>query len=113
MRICLIGAGNLATQLGTALSANGHQIVQVWSRTAQRASELARKLNCEYTTDLSLLNTDSDIYVIAVSDHAIETVLSGRSWGKSLVVHTSGSTPMYILLPYCLNFGVFYPFQSF
>ena len=113
MKVSLIGSGNLATQLGIALFKKGHRIVQVWSRTAENAAELAIRLNCQYTNDLSLMNYDSDIYVVSVADKAIETVLSGRFWGSKLVVHTSGSTPMELLYPYCENFGVFYPFQTF
>ena len=113
MKVSLIGSGNLATQLGIALYEKGHQIVQVWSRTAENAVELAIRLNCQYTNDLSLINSDSDIYIISVTDKAIEPVLAGRFWGAKLVVHTSGSTPMKLLSPYCENFGVFYPFQTF
>jgi len=113
MRICLIGAGNLATQLGIALSENGHEIVQVWSRTSERARQLASKLNCEYTTELFSISYNADIYILAISDTALENVLSQRDWSDTIVVHTAGSTPMNILTPYCKNFGVFYPFQTF
>ena len=113
MRIGLVGAGNLATQLGIALINSGNQIVQVWSRTPKSASVLAAKLNCPYTSDISLLSSDADIYILAVSDNAIASILSQRTWGETLVVHTAGSTPMSILAPYCKNFGVFYPFQTF
>jgi predicted short-subunit dehydrogenase-like oxidoreductase (DUF2520 family) len=113
MRVCLIGAGNLATQLGMALSAKGHQIVQVWSRTTKSASELASKLKCEYITDLSLIISDADICIIAINDAAIETVLAKHNWGPTLVVHTAGSIAMNLLASYCTDFGVFYPFQTF
>ena len=113
MRICLIGAGNLATQLGLALSETGHEIVQVWSRTQKRAAELSSKLYCPFTTEISLISSDTDIYIIAVSDTAIASVLAKHNWDNGLVVHTAGSTPMSILAPYCKNFGVFYPFQTF
>jgi len=113
MRICLIGAGNLATQLGIALSEKGHHIVQVWSRTSKSAMELASKLNCEYTAEISSIYSDTDIYIIAVSDQALESILSKHVWGNTLVVHTAGSIPMNILAPYCTNYGVFYPFQTF
>ena len=113
MRICLIGAGNLATQLGLTLSEKGHQVVQVWSRTEKSAAALASKLNCPYTTEISLISSNTDIYIIAVIDTAIESVLAKRIWDNTLVVHTSGSTPMSILAPHSTNFGVFYPFQTF
>ena len=113
MRICLLGAGNLATQLGLTLSEKGHQLVQVWSRTQKSASELASKLNCPYTTEISLISSDTDIYIVAISDTALTSVLSKRNWNDKLVVHTAGSTPMSILATYCNNYGVFYPFQTF
>lgn len=113
MRICMIGAGNLATQLGMVLKEKGHQIVQVWSRTTESASELALKLDCQYTTALKAIKSETDIYIIAVSDNALETILSGHQWGNALVVHTAGGLPMNILAPYCNNYGVFYPFQTF
>ena len=112
MRICMIGAGNLATQMGLSLVENGHQIVQVWSRTLKSAVELSLKLKCEFTTDISSVHNDTDICIIAVSDKAIESVLASRHWGTILVVHTAGSMPIDILAPYCTNFGVFYPFQT-
>lgn len=113
MRICLIGAGNLATQLGTALSEKGHHILQVWSRTSKNAAKLASKLKCPFTAELMLLSPDPDIYIIAVNDNAIETVCAQLAGKKALIVHTAGSIPMNILAPFCTNFGVFYPFQTF
>ena len=113
MRICLIGAGNLATQLGIALLEKGHQIAQVWSRTSKSAAGLALKLKCEYTIEISSITSDADIYIIAVNDNAIETLLSMRFWGNTLIVHTAGSIPMDILASHATNFGVFYPFQTF
>ena len=113
MRICLIGTGNLATQLGMALSEKGHQIVQVWSQTSNSAAQLALKLNCSFTTDTDSITSDTGIYIIAINDQEISNLLARKHWGKILVVHTSGSTPMDILAPYCENFGVFYPFQTF
>lgn len=113
MRICLIGAGNLATQLGLALSEKGHQVAQVWSRSEIHASKLASLLRAQQTNEIDSIISDADIYIIAVKDQAIPGVLSGRRWENSLVVHTAGSVPMEILAPYCLNYGVFYPFQTF
>jgi len=113
MRISLIGAGNLATQLGTALSEKGHQIMQVWSQTLNSAAQLALNLNCPFTTNTDSIASDTDIYIIAIKDQEISNLMARKRWGNRLVVHTSGSTPMDILAPYCENFGVFYPFQTF
>ena len=40
MKVILIGAGNLATHLGKAIFAAGHDVVQVFSRTMQSATAL-------------------------------------------------------------------------
>lgn len=113
MRICIIGAGNLATQLSLALSLKGHQIVQVWSQTAQHASDLAKKLNCPSTNDSEKITDDAQIYLIAIKDEAIVPYLNRHQWGDKLVVHTAGSIPMDAMETNCINFGVFYPFQTF
>lgn len=113
MKICFIGAGNLATQLGIALKENGHSIIQVYSRTLQNATTLARKLNSTPTNSITEIDNNADLYIIAISDQAINELLKSRSWNNHLVVHTAGSIPMDILSPYCMNHGVFYPFQTF
>lgn len=41
MKVILIGAGRLATNLGKALLEAGHDILQVYSRTMESASALA------------------------------------------------------------------------
>ena len=113
MRICLIGAGNLATHLGIALTEKGHQVVQVWSQSEKHASQLATRLNTSSTTDINLITSDTEIYLIAIKDNYIASFLSQIQWGNKLVLHTSGTISMDIFAPYCLNFGVLYPFQTF
>lgn len=112
--VVIIGAGNLATQLALALLENGIQVKQVYSRTTKSAKELARKLNCDYTNDLSKLSTEADLYVIAVKDSAIQKVLENLSLDQnSLIVHTAGSVPMNVLDGFSRNYGVLYPLQTF
>ena len=113
MKICMIGAGNLATQLSLTLSDKGHQVLQVFSKTEERAADLATALKCSFTTDPNTLITNADLYIIAIKDQAIESFIQSREWGSSLVVHTAGSIPMDLLADNCKNYGVFYPFQTF
>lgn len=61
--IVFIGAGNLATRLSLAMQRVGMQIGQVYSRTQENARQLAVKLGCPWTTDLSALQPDADMYV--------------------------------------------------
>jgi len=116
-KITLIGAGNLATHLGLRLSETGFEIAQVFSRTKRSAKSLAKKLNCKFTTDLKEIDTQSDLYILAVSDGAITEVATKlsrkKTLQKKLIVHTSGATPALVLQPFFKNYGVFYPVQTF
>ena len=115
MKIVLIGAGNLATQLGLALGEAGQQMVQVYSRTAEHASELAAKLGCDFTTNIDEITPNADIYIISVKDDAIATLAEkvGRKAGQAIVVHTAGSIAMEVLQPHAQHYGVLYPMQTF
>lgn len=112
--VVIIGAGNLATQLALALAEKGIRIQQVYSHTAKSAKELANKVSTDFTNDLSQLVTNADLYVIAVKDSAILTVLENLELDENrLIVHTAGSIPMNILEGFSSNYGVFYPLQTF
>ena len=113
LKLCFIGAGNLATHLATTCSKAGLEIVQVYSRTEDSAKLLADKLNTAYTTQTSSLVNYADIYFVALKDSAVEQVLSGIEFGDKLVVHCSGSLPMNVLSRFAKNHGVFYPLQTF
>lgn len=114
-RVCFIGAGKLATQLSVAMRRVGYEIVQVYSRTEESARTLAEKLQCAYTTDAEMLSTEADLYVCALKDSVITTVLNQakKSLKNKMLVHTAGSMPMDILASYTENFGVLYPMQTF
>lgn len=112
--VVIIGAGNLATQLALALNEKNVAIKQIYSRSEASAQVLAQKVNAPFTTELLKLNTDADLYVIAVKDSAIQEVLENLPLADDrLIVHTSGSVPMKILEGFSLNYGVFYPLQTF
>lgn len=113
MRVVLIGAGNLATNLGKALYKAGHNVVQVFSRTKESADALASQLKCEATDSLGTLADDADIYVISVKDSALESVAIAAAKGREncLFVHTAGSMPIDTLPT--KRRGVLYPMQSF
>jgi predicted short-subunit dehydrogenase-like oxidoreductase (DUF2520 family) len=112
MRIVMIGTGNVATVLGKKIVAAGHDIVQVWGRSEMAAASLAKTLAGTSTTHLKQLDTNADLYIIAVSDGAIEQVVAGLPPGKKLVVHTAGSVSKEVLKPCTSNYGILYPLQS-
>jgi len=116
LKIVLLGAGRVATQLGPALVRAGHQVVYVWSRTRASAEQLAAVLpNAEAGTSLALHNWPADLYLIAVPDAAIPVVLAeARFPTGALVAHTAGTLPLQVFAAYHhLRGGVFYPLQTF
>lgn len=113
MRIVLIGAGNLATNLAKALIRSKHEIVQVFSRTEESAEALAQIAECESSTDIYNIRCDADIYIFSVKDSVLERLancVAENVHGK-LFVHTAGSMPMDILP--VERRGVLYPMQTF
>ncbi len=112
-KIILIGAGNVATQLGEALQRAGISILQVYSRTPQSAKELSSKLGCNYTHVPGEIQPGADLYLFSVSDNALAEVLNRFPHKSALVAHTSGSIPLAVLQQKGFAGGVFYPLQTF
>jgi predicted short-subunit dehydrogenase-like oxidoreductase (DUF2520 family) len=113
LKICFIGAGNLATQLSKSFHENGFSISQIYSKTAKSASLLADSLNTKYTIDIGSIDINADLYFVALKDSAVDEVLSQIKFNNKLVVHCSGSLPLSVLEKYSENIGVFYPLQTF
>ena len=114
IKIVLIGAGNLAINLGLALHEAGHEIVQVYSRTVRSAKEAAKLLRTVSTNKLKKL-ADADLYIVALKDSVLQDVIPALCEGRKdkLFVHTSGCLPMDIFKDYAYNYGVLYPLQTF
>lgn len=113
MKIVFIGSGNLATNLGKALYRAGHEILQVYSRTAEHADMFADLFECSATTDIYNIRCDADVYIFSLKDSVLERMancVAERVQGK-LFVHTAGSMPMDILP--VKRRGVLYPMQTF
>ena len=115
MRISLIGAGRVATHLGRVLLKRGHEIVQVYNRNVNHAEALASQISADAVSDITQLNIDIDLAIIAVSDQAISQVIEQLSnvLNDVLIVHTSGSTNLSVLTQYHSRSGVFYLLQTF
>ena len=113
MNVAVIGAGNLATNLAVALKKAGHSITSVFSRTTESAKSLADIVGTVYTTDLNEIPCDSDIYIIAVKDDAVQQMARKlkKIVPQALIVHTAGSIPADIIPEG--RIGVFYPMQTF
>jgi len=107
----MIGAGNVAHQMGAALQKAGHEIVAVHNRTSLAGETLAKKLNVSYVYDFATLPV-ADICLIAVKDDAIAEVADGLNLSNKIVVHTSGTKSKDLLRNASSRFGIFYPLQT-
>lgn len=114
--IAFIGAGNLASNLAKALYRKGFRIAQIYSRTEEAARNLAQATETGYTTELSAVTDDAQLYVVSLKDavlvELLPEIVAGRK-GNALWVHTAGSIPMNIWEGRVERYGVFYPLQTF
>jgi predicted short-subunit dehydrogenase-like oxidoreductase (DUF2520 family) len=112
MDIVIIGSGNTAAVLGRKFIAARHKIIQIISRNAAAASELAYEWDTESANYMSLINRDADVYIIAVTDDSLEEVAGDLKLPGKVVAHTAGSVSKDILKNVSEHYGVFYPLQS-
>jgi predicted short-subunit dehydrogenase-like oxidoreductase (DUF2520 family) len=112
MRVVIIGAGNVATVFGRLIAKANHEIIQVVSRSIANARSLANELGCAYADNPKILDTTADIYIVAMTDAALNEIQESYILGDKLIVHTAGSIPMDILKNVSVNYGVLYPLQS-
>ena len=110
INIVVIGSGNVGIHLCKAINkAKGLTLKQWYNRSKiQKINSLE---NIPFTNDITNLD-NADIYIICVSDSAIENLSNDLQFKNRLVVHTSGSVPMRNLNKKNRR-GVFYPLQSF
>jgi predicted short-subunit dehydrogenase-like oxidoreductase (DUF2520 family) len=112
MDIVMIGSGNVASVLGRKFTAAGHKIVQIVSRNASAATELAYEWDTESSNYFSVINKNADVYILAVSDSALTEVVHDIKLPGKVVAHTAGSVPKEVLKNVTRHYGVFYPLQS-
>lgn len=110
--IILIGSGNVATAMGFSLLSYGYKINQIWSQKIENAKRLSKKLDSQATDNLNNIK-EADLYIIAVKDDKIESIINKLKNKINNVVHTSGSTHINVFKNKFQNFGVFYPLQTF
>lgn len=114
--ISIIGSGNVAWHLAPELENAGHRIIEVYSKNQQNATKLQNRLyHAELNSDLDFSNSLAEIFILCISDDAIEEVAQEIVLpDHAILIHTSGSQSI-TTLGYAAteNFGVFYPLQTF
>lgn len=112
--VTLIGAGGVATSLAPAINMVGMQIECIYSRNILNAKTIASQCNCNATDSLPDIPLHSDLYIICVTDDAVQSIAAQLKLDdNSICVHTAGSLSMNLLSDVCKNYGVFYPMQTF
>lgn len=112
MRVVLIGAGNVATVLGRKVKNAGHAIIQVVSRRLDNATLLADELGCPATNNFEAVDKTGDLFLVAMSDAALNELKEKVHVGDKIVVHTAGAVSKDVLKDVSSNYGVLYPLQS-
>ena len=109
MKIVIIGSGNVAYHLAKAFTQNNIKVSQIFGRNEVELNKISEELNIPYSTkELA----DADLYLISVSDSAVEQVSDLIRTEKALVAHTSGSLPIETLKGNYRK-ASFYPLQTF
>lgn len=113
MRIIVIGSGNVATHLARAIYSKGESIAQIWSFSFDNAQILAEQVSAQPVKNLSEVDRNADLCILAVKDDAVKDVGEQLADFKGIIVHTSGAVPMNVFNGTFDNYGVFYPLQTF
>ena len=109
MKTVIIGSGNVAYHLAKAFTQNNIEVHQIFGRNEIELSKISNEFNIPYSNE----NLDkAELYIIAVSDSAVENVSELIKNENALVAHTSGSLPMEILKG-SYRKASFYPLQTF
>jgi predicted short-subunit dehydrogenase-like oxidoreductase (DUF2520 family) len=111
MKVSILGAGNVATQLALALKKAGTPIVQIYNRSDDAGIELARTVHASFTSNLNNLE-NADVYIVAVKDDAIAEIAGQLKLQNQIVAHTSGTKSKELLSQASPAYGIFYPLQT-
>lgn len=109
MKTVIIGSGNVAYHLAKAFTQNNIKVHQIFGRNEIELSKISNEFNISYSNENL---EDAELYIIAVSDSAVENISELIKNKNALVAHTSGSLPKEILKGNYRK-ASFYPLQTF
>lgn len=110
LSVIILGSGNIGTHLFKTLNRSKQVAVLQWyNRTKNNSSNTnGVQPNCFNLNELKV----ADVYIIAISDKAINEVSEALPFDNRLVVHTSGSANISAIDKKNRR-GVLYPLQTF
>ena len=112
MNVVIIGSGNVASVLGRMMQQHQINILQVVSRDIKNAQLLADKLKTTYCDFTGNIESNADLYIMALSDKALYADFSFLKINNKPIVHTAASVSKNILQKISDNYGVLYPLQT-
>jgi predicted short-subunit dehydrogenase-like oxidoreductase (DUF2520 family) len=101
MRIVIVGAGSVGSNLAHAFEIKGIRVELVHGRP----------ITADPSPKVEL--PQADCYIYAIADHALEEVVAKIDAPQALHLHTSGSMPLSVFGEDKPHAGVMYFFQSF
>ncbi|MBN2663131.1 MAG: DUF2520 domain-containing protein [Bacteroidales bacterium] len=112
LKVIIIGAGNVGTNLALAFFNNGIKVEQIISRNIKNAKMLAKKTNAGFSDNFEKLK-EADLYFICTPDRIIDEICDIKNIHDKFIAHTAGSININILHKCSKHYGVFYPLQTF
>ncbi|MGY8946739.1 MAG: Rossmann-like and DUF2520 domain-containing protein [Flavobacteriales bacterium] len=109
--VIIIGTGNISYHFSQViLNKDNLRLIEICGRKKSIPKYFNKSIS--YSNDISKIQS-ADIYLICVSDDAIDSISNQLNINeKSVVVHSSGSTEMNCLSKH-KKYGVLYPLQTF
>ena len=114
-KIAIIGTGNLATHLARNVEKAGFRVSEVYGRNKSKAHAIANQLyDSNAVNDLDFSISKATLFFLCVSDSAIEEVANEMIVPTNgILIHCSGATSIQAIAKKDVEYGVFYPIQTF
>lgn len=114
LNIAIVGSGGVAEAFARNISrSEALHLVGVIARNEERGKAVAELGKTQWYGSAEECS-EADIYVIAVSDSAVESVAHAlRIPKEAIVAHTAGSVPLSAIPERGGRRGIVYPFQTF
>ncbi|CAN5574743.1 DUF2520 domain-containing protein [soil metagenome] len=112
LTIGILGSGNMAFCLGTALMDAGYIVHEIIARNPKEGKKLSHLLHAKWKSDLHQMEGNADCYFVCLQDNAIASVITEFPVKFKMLIHTSGSISIDVFKNYEGDFGVFYPVQT-
>lgn len=111
-KVTIIGTGNIATWFTLTLSKKNIQILQIYDRDIVKSTKLATQCHANPIDKLNLLSNEADLFLFAIKDDCLATLLQDVPFKMPLAIHTAGSLSQSIFKNYAERYGIIYPYQS-